>query len=569
MDGSQRKVGRIRPSLLEVQAKWESGEDPSLLNNLIKAFRGIQKLDPSDFNSFFEIAGYHGEPFRGKGAENSTWWGGYCNHENVLFPTWHRAYTLRLENALRSISGCENVTLPFFDELAAISAAPKDPISGDPTDPIPDIIPWVLTEPKFPPDGIDDNPLYSYKLQRELVELVKGTDYRYSKHVGYETVRFPLAGLVGTDKDRANTKVHNEKFENHDIKKFILNDNLRGWLTGEIVIQKDPEKPVNPPPKTYSVLSRFKKCLDAPNYTIFSNTTSQVEAIKKAGGNPDVDHWFVSLESPHNAIHLALGGFYYRDPEDKAHNSNPQEYLGANGDMGDNETASFDPIFFFHHSFIDLVFWRYQQKMGMTEKLEIDESDRGATRKEGMPNSPPQTQLTMESPLEPFRKPDGSFYTPNDVTNCNTQLDYDYGPSSIDALIDESSAFSCLVPGDEKAAPIKALAKAENIDRAKYPGSFVVRTYAKSTAYPDGIEIGREAILSRWNLSACANCQSHLSVDALTPVDSVLLDNLRGGNKDTKVTFQYKVQTHGVRDDGGGFMSVGDEMIDAEGQFWD
>lgn len=30
--------------------------------------------------------------------------------------------------------------------------------------------------------------------------------------------------------------------------------------------------------------------------------------------------------------------------------------VGANGDMCENDTASFDPIFFFYHCFIDLVF---------------------------------------------------------------------------------------------------------------------------------------------------------------------------------------------------------------------
>ena len=53
------------------------------------------------------IGGFHGEPFRGPGAQTPTWWGGYCQHGTVLFPTWHRAYLYRLENALRSIPGCE------------------------------------------------------------------------------------------------------------------------------------------------------------------------------------------------------------------------------------------------------------------------------------------------------------------------------------------------------------------------------------------------------------------------------------------------------------------------------
>lgn len=33
------------------------------LDNLVKAFAAIQKLDPDEHDSFFNIAGLHGEPF--------------------------------------------------------------------------------------------------------------------------------------------------------------------------------------------------------------------------------------------------------------------------------------------------------------------------------------------------------------------------------------------------------------------------------------------------------------------------------------------------------------------------
>ena len=66
------------------------------------------------------IGGYHGEPFRGAGTtDGQTWWGGYCEHGTVLFPTWHRAYLHRLEKALQSIEGCEGVMQPFWDECDA------------------------------------------------------------------------------------------------------------------------------------------------------------------------------------------------------------------------------------------------------------------------------------------------------------------------------------------------------------------------------------------------------------------------------------------------------------------
>ena len=41
--------------------------------------------------------------------------GGYCFHGQILFSTWHRAYVNRLEDALRSIPGCDAVTIQFLD----------------------------------------------------------------------------------------------------------------------------------------------------------------------------------------------------------------------------------------------------------------------------------------------------------------------------------------------------------------------------------------------------------------------------------------------------------------------
>lgn len=106
---------RIRHNIVALQEAYESGNKEPL-ETLMRAWKGIKELPASDPNSLFTIGGFHGEPFRGAGWGNASYWGGYCNHGNVLFPTWHRLYLLRLENALRSIPGCEEVALPFWDE---------------------------------------------------------------------------------------------------------------------------------------------------------------------------------------------------------------------------------------------------------------------------------------------------------------------------------------------------------------------------------------------------------------------------------------------------------------------
>jgi tyrosinase len=181
--------GRVRHSIQYIQHLYDSGEDPSKLENLIRAFRGIQALPPDNPKSFFYIAGLHGLPYRGPGETDPAWWGGYCWHGSILFPTWHRIYLLYLEDSLRSIPGCQDVTIPFWDQLVNLepTSDPFIPADGP-------RIPSVFTSPTFGLDDRNDNPLYSYKLQKALVQGVEGKGERYSKHEGYETVRYPLSG---------------------------------------------------------------------------------------------------------------------------------------------------------------------------------------------------------------------------------------------------------------------------------------------------------------------------------------------------------------------------------------
>jgi tyrosinase len=88
------------------------------LATLKTAFEGILSKAPSDPNSYFAQAGIHWLP------------GLYCQHHVPAYNPWHRAYMLSFENALRSVPGCENVTLPYWDITtpfpALLKSAPYD-----------------------------------------------------------------------------------------------------------------------------------------------------------------------------------------------------------------------------------------------------------------------------------------------------------------------------------------------------------------------------------------------------------------------------------------------------------
>ncbi|KFA79983.1 hypothetical protein S40288_01843 [Stachybotrys chartarum IBT 40288] len=466
------------------------------LDVLIKAFRAIQDKDPRQPDSYYHIAGLHGQPFRGAGYGNPAWWGGYCHHGNVLFPTWHRAYVASLEKALRSVEGCEDVAMPYWNQLEG---------SG---------IPFIFTQPKYTyssgpeKDKEIANPLYSYKFQTGFFDLLgrklKGQDVDYRKHKGYETVRFPYSGLVGPG-DQDKTKKHNAEIEAKGLEEVnkLLNGRVNEWLQGfsnynESILHTGARE-------------RYYQCLQAPNYTVFSNTTSAAkynddnladvsEGELRHPDEPGYDPskappLAVSIETPHNHLHLAIGGYDMADRPD---------HSGSNGDMGENDTAAFDPIFFFHHTFIDLVFWSWQSLKEQTEALTVEPYYPGTSPVDSQGPTPGISAgqwLNMDTPLEPFKKANGTDHlTSNDVANI-IKLGYDY-----DKLVKPPKR-------RPQAAPVVRVA---GIDRGQLAGSFVVSISADVD--DKKILVGYEPVFSRWHVAGCANCRNSLSVPMHIPL---------------------------------------------------
>jgi len=300
-------------------------------------------------------------------------------------------------------------------------------------------------------------------------------------------VRYPLSGLVGTPADKAATEKHNAQFPNFNTNVGLLNDNVRNWLNETVIVDG---KPIG----GGHVKNKYAACLNAPNYTVFSNTTSS------AAWFDDKGQAVVPIESPHNSIHLAVGGFDLPNIFD----ASPID--GANGDMGENDTAGLDPIFFFHHCFVDRVFWLWQKKNGFTDQLDIIPQYPGTNSVDNQgptPGTAANSWLTLDSPLDPFKLTEGGKerpYTSQDCVNIEKQLGYTYGPGSL----------------DQPAVPAAALAAASSaktisvrgLNRARIRGSFLISAFANVNGQMQ--HIGTEAVLSRWHVDGCANCQTHI-----------------------------------------------------------
>jgi tyrosinase len=118
-----------------------SSLSPADIALLSAAFTGIRDLPVDDPRSYFALAGLHWLP-------PPT----YCLHHENRYNPWHRAYLNVFEDALRTIPGCENVALPY----------------------------WDITSPV--PDFLYQPPFDSYTLPRDI-----GNGFT----AGYTTIRHP------------------------------------------------------------------------------------------------------------------------------------------------------------------------------------------------------------------------------------------------------------------------------------------------------------------------------------------------------------------------------------------
>jgi len=203
----------------------------------------------------------------------------------------------------------------------------------------------------------------------------------------------------------------------------------------------------------------------------------------------------------HNDIHVAVGGYAGPGPAIKGE---PKQIEGASGDMGENDTAAFDPIFYFHHCNIDRIFWIWQKKHNQTDELDYilhypgtNSSDsQGAT-----PGFAPNAWIDFDTPLHPFTKAENGKerpYISRDLFNIEKQCGVTYSKGSLEDIT---------IVHDEE--PCRKLFIC-NVNKAAVKGSFVVEA---SLVTPKGdFFLGARSILSRWNVKNCVNCQKQLEV---------------------------------------------------------
>lgn len=269
----------------------------------ILSLRELMKehFNVNDF-SYPSIAGIHGQPYvewGSSGPETSdTQFGGYCTHGSVLFPTWHRVYTLLFEQALFAKANEIAKQYPTErDEWSKAADALRSPYwdwahagPGKPQ------VPSVLVTPSISittPEGVKevDNPLYTYKFLDVSVTNSFGDPW----HNWKTTLRYPTN-------------------ENPDAKSNMAGFN--DWFVDDVKHLRN---------EVYMCLTRN------PRWETFSNHSATDEPV---GVN--------SLETIHDQVHEGIGG------------------SETEGHMAIIPVAAFDASFFLHHTNVDRLLSLWQ-----------------------------------------------------------------------------------------------------------------------------------------------------------------------------------------------------------------
>ncbi|KAF7857179.1 hypothetical protein EAF04_009420 [Stromatinia cepivora] len=342
---AQTGVRPVRKDILDLQ------KDLPTWSLYIRALISLQNVPEDDPLSWFQIAGIHGRPYYSWG--NVSWnpaapQTGYCTHDDVLFPTWHRPYLALYEQVLAN--------------WATVPALP--PVVSDATTQI------------ATPSGTQNvaNPLLLDKFQQFPLN---GT-------------WFPTTGTSTADEDLAQDPT-TLRFPNAAVR-GASQSSIVGEDLGAVGLMS-------------MIYSMFSKS------TAFYNMATQVST------GP-------SLENPHGAVHVAIGGPY--------------------GDMSQLSYSAFDPIFWLHHANVDRLFAMWQAIYTDAWMLLTSDQIGTFTIARG-------TRDTSASPLTPFYQPDGETPWTSDAARYTNTPGYSYS-SVPDAIITNATELSANVTATVNAA---------------------------------------------------------------------------------------------------------------------
>ncbi|KAI8958938.1 Di-copper centre-containing protein [Daldinia sp. FL1419] len=399
------------PLRLEVDSWYPGQTKEHLLQNslFIWALRFLEDKDPKEKLSYFQIAGIHGFPYEpwDEHTKPVTPNEGYCTHDSLLFPCWHRPYMILFEQVLHEIMENEVITmLPESDRKVWQDAASTfrlpywdwaekkkrgDSVVYD--------VPVIVKSPEIEvldlKDGITvvrvGNPMYKFTMPEGVAMGTYGVKDVDSQGPDGEKTAIPFSKSKGTSRwapyEPESSNVSVEWIEgtvDNEMAADALNDHK--WYNGENI-----------------PLAEMTYRLFLPQYiTSFSQfaTTKYSETHEAAS--------YLNLEFVHNNVHNWTGG--------------TDKYMGH---MTEVPVAAFDPIFFMHHCNVDRQFAIWQA-LNVDNKENWFESPSEQLQDNGTWSIEHNAIDTPKTPLTPFHKDtEGTYFNSDDIREW-TKWGYSY-----------------------------------------------------------------------------------------------------------------------------------------------
>lgn len=363
---------------------------PDQFNMYLWALYIMQRVSESNSLSYYQLAGIHGRPFipwqepSSPSQDTST---GYCTHNSALFGTWHRPYLALIEQRVVAHAMNEASKFQTGTVRTRMQTAARNlriPYWDWASADTQSSIPAIIRTQTVTVTRPDSN---GVPIQSTIPNPLY--QYRFT-NANFRTQYFgnPLRsdGITLRYPNSARTASQNN----------LADQAMRSTYSARRQ-------------NTYNLFS-------IPTFREFSNTQFS------SGGEPN--RWN-SVESIHNEIHSFIGG-------------------GGNGGgwMTYVDYSSFDPIFFIHHTSVDRLVAMYQ---AIYPGRVVTPQRASGTFARRVTSSSQVDDIN--TPLAPFRKPSGSYYTSRDVSSARSIYSFGYAypevpPSYRTRTDSELSAFT-------------------------------------------------------------------------------------------------------------------------------
>ncbi|KAK8131364.1 hypothetical protein PG984_007802 [Apiospora sp. TS-2023a] len=377
--------------------EWSSkAENEKQVDLFLQALRRLQDVPPAERDSFFQIAGIHGMPYKSwdephaKDAQADNH--GYCTHANVLFPPWHRPYMLMYEQQLHDImikdiipnfpdgerqswkQAADSWRLPFWDwgvnaKVPALADKPEVTVTAPPGKKV------RIENPLYQFRMPNDRPMGSEAVGKLTIEE-DGKEIILDYGACYATSRCP-------DPDKGQTKPASKDW----IEGIVNNQEVQRLMGSHIDVNDKDSGAAGE--MVYRLLTYD---LTYPQFATVSDSGDQARGVQSD----------INLEFIHNNIHYWAGG--------------------EGGHMSQIPVATFDPIFWLHHCNIDRLFAIWQQ---LNPDKWFTEADQ-AWFSQKIVGIDEKEKVFSTTPLRPFHKDkDGAIWTADEVRS-HKDLGYTY-----------------------------------------------------------------------------------------------------------------------------------------------